>query len=439
MLKRKAMQQFEGWKSMEGNHALLVTGARQVGKSFLINAFAHENYENVVMFDLVENPAVKRSFSQATDADDLALRISLMADAPLVPGKTIVFIDEVQECPEVVTYIKYLVQRGDYDYVLSGSLLGVQLENVRSFPVGYVTEVRMYPLDFEEFCWAMGANEQAYETVKACVREGNEVPDFLHERMLGLFRRYLLVGGMPDAVDSFVESKQVDPVRTAQSDIRRQYHIDISKYAPKDRRLVIQDIFDRIPAQLSQQNRRFELSSIENVKRYSQVSDAFLWLAAAGVAIPVYNVSAPAFPLMVNEQRKTFKLFSNDVGLLSSAFTKRDVAGFLDGTPPMNLRGVYENFIAQELVALGFTPRYFTKKGIGELDLLFERADGRVVAIESKSGRSYRAHKALDNALGTKGYGIDEAYVLAECNVSKDGHITYLPVYAAGCLDEAGA
>ena len=435
MLKRKALDQFQSWKQRADNHGLLVTGARQVGKTYLLEEFGRQSYQNVVKFDLIEDAAACRSFAQATSAEDLAFRLEVMADGPLVPGQTLVIIDEVQECPEVITYAKYLVNDGKYDYAFSGSLLGVLLGNIRSFPVGYITEVQMFPLDFEEFTWACGLSESAWDEVRRSLAAKEPVPGFLHERMLQLFHRYLLVGGMPDVVNAYLETNGVDAPRVAQANIRSQYGIDITKYAPVERRLVIQNIFNLIPAELTKQNRRFNLSDIENVKRHDQVSDDFLWLAAAGVALPAYNISQPSYPLVCNSQRKLLKLFSNDVGLLTGSFLKRDAAELLDGKVKGSLGGVYENFVAQELAAHGFPLHYFTKKGIGELDLVTERPDGAVMVFKVKSGSGYKTHAAIDKALAVENYQIDEAYVLAECNTEFDGAVLYMPVYAAGVFD----
>lgn len=435
MLKRKAFAKLTAWKQRAENHALLITGARQVGKSTLLEAFGRSAYPHVIRFDLIENTAACASFAQATSAEDLAFRIEVMASAPLVPGQTLVILDEVQACPEIVTYAKYLVREGKYDYAFSGSLLGVLLENIRSFPVGYVTEVQMFPLDFEEFTWACGLPETAWDEIRRALAARQPVPDHLHARMLQLFHRYLLIGGMPDAINAYRETNGIDAPRTAQANIRRQYGIDITKYAPVARRLLIRNIFELIPAELSKQNRRFNLSDIANVKRYEQVADDFLWLAAAGVALPAYNVSQPAYPLVCNSQRKLLKLFSSDVGLLTGSFLKRDAAAILDGRAKASLGGVYENFVAQELVAHGFPLHYFTKKGIGKLDLVTQRADGAVLAFEVKSGTGYKTHAAMDNALAVKDYQLDEAYVLAECNVAPHGKVLYLPIYAAGVFE----
>lgn len=435
-MRRKAYAKLKQWKERKGRQALLVTGARQVGKTYLIREFARAEYDVFVEFNLLLDNRVRASFASAESAGDLSLRISVAADRTLVMGKTLIFIDEVQECPEIVTFIKGLVDEGRYDYVLSGSLLGVELKNIRSWPVGYLSEVRMYPLDFEEFCWANGLTGEAFDIARSCFAECREVPDFVHVRLTELFHRYLLVGGMPDVVTAFVEEGAIDRPRALQADIRTFYEADISKYAPEERRLVIHEVFRLIPSELQSQNRRFRLSSITGVKRFDSVQNDFLWLTNANVALPVYNVFQPTHPLLMNDQRATFKLFMSDVGLLTGTFRKRDSLEFFDGAVSTNMGGVYENYVAQELSSHGFDLYYFTKRGIGELDFLVEDGMDRVLAFEVKSGRGYRTHAALDNALAKEGYGITSAYVLAETNVSSDDVVTYLPLYMAGLFGE---
>jgi len=429
MLRRKALQRFQFWKQHATHQALLVTGARQVGKTFLIRLFASKAYPVVVEFNLVDNRVARDSFNQATSADDLLLRISVASSTQLVPRHTLIFIDEIQECPQIVTFIKFLVDKGDYDYVLSGSLLGVELEGVRSAPVGYLTEVRMYPMDFEEFCWSQGLPDDVFDRVRQSFHETASVVDFIHTRLTDLFHAYLLVGGMPDAVNAYKQGTGIDQVRIAQQGIWDFYASDIGKYAPKDRRLVIKDIFSLIPSELSSQNRRFRLSSIPQIKRYSQVADEFLWLTKANMALATYNVNAPVSPLLLNESHSLFKLFAADVGLLSSQYPKSALLGLLDGIPTMNFGGVYENFAAQELTAHGFALRYFTSKRLGEIDFMIEDRQGLITALELKSGDSYRTHAALDAVMGTSGYDVSQAYVLGETNVEQQGRVTYLPAY----------
>jgi predicted AAA+ superfamily ATPase len=431
MLKRKAMQKLLFWKDNKTKQALLVTGARQVGKTFLVKAFAQENYSVVSEFNLVQNPDIRDSFKQAKNAADLMLRISVASEVQLLKGKTLVFIDEVQECPEIVTFIKFLVDRGDYDFILSGSLLGVELENIHSNPTGYLTEVTMYPMDFEEFCWANGLTDESFALVREAFANKSVIPDYLHNRLTELFHRYLIIGGMPDAIVSFMQDNSVDQVRIIQSGIVEFYKRDISKYAPKDRRLVIKNIFELIPNQLANQNRRFKLSSIDNVKRYTQVEDEFLWLTRAGVALPAYNNNAPVSPLLINESHRLFKLFQSDVGLLSSQYPKQSLLGLLDGKPSANMGGIYENFVAQELTTQGFALRYFSKRKIGEIDFVVEDNYGLIAALEVKSGNDYKTHAALTNALGTSGYDVSNAYVLAETNIEQNKGVIYLPIYMA--------
>lgn len=439
MLKRKAIERFRFWKAHKTKQALLVTGARQVGKSYLIDEFARQSYSHVASFDFVENPTAAKTLAGATDATDFAFRISALSQEPLVPGETAVVFDEIQECPEVLTYIKYLVDQGDYDYILSGSLLGVALEGVRSLPVGYVTEVQMYPLDFEEFCWAQGVPASVLPSLARNAAQAEPVPDYLHDRLTTLFKRYLIVGGMPDAVVSYGASNSLDQVRVLQRDIRRLYREDIAKYAPKDRRLVIQDIYDLIPSELLTPSKRFRLSSIPDVKRFTQVEDEFLWLTRAGVALGETAVTEPVMPLLAAKKRGAVKLLLSDVGLLMGSYVKQTAAALLGDEVSANLGGVYENYVVQELVAHGFAAHYYSGKRVGELDAVVERDDGEILLFEVKSGNSYKTHAALDNALAMWPGPGREAFVLSHANIERDGNVLYLPLYLAGLFSPENA
>lgn len=439
MLRRKAIERFRFWKEHKTKQALLVTGARQVGKSYLIDEFARQSYPHVVSFDFVRNPAAAKALAEATDAADFAFRISVLAQEPLVPGETVVVFDEIQECPEVLTYIKYLVDQGDYDYILSGSLLGVALEGVRSLPVGYVTEVQMYPLDFEEFCWARGLPDSVLPSLARNAARAEPVPDYLHDRLTALFKRYLIVGGMPDAVVSYGASNSLDQVRVLQRDIRRLYREDIAKYAPKDRRLVIQDIYDLIPSELLTPSKRFRLNSIPDVKRFAQVEDEFLWLTRAGVALGETAVTEPVMPLLAAKKKGAVKLFLSDVGLLMGSYVKQTAAALLGDEASANLGGVYENYVVQELVAHGFDAHYYSGKRVGELDAVVERDDGEILLFEVKSGTSYKTHAALDNALATWPTPGREAFVLSHANIERTGDVLYLPLYLVGLFSPENA
>ena len=437
MLKRKVELRFEEWLANAPGKALLVKGARQVGKTFLIEAFAKEHFEHVVKFDMIEQTQVRESFAAAIDADDLFLRMSVAASAPMVAGRTVVIIDEVQRCPQVMTLIKYLLRRDGFRFILSGSLLGVQLENIDSLPVGYITQVDMHPLDFEEFCWACGAAAEVVDAARKAVCGGGALPDFLYNRLMTLFHRYLIVGGMPDAVNAFLATGNLDEVRRVHADIHALYRDDITKYAPRELRALLRDIYTLVPSEAGSKNKRFKLSSLAGVKRFSQVTDHFVWLSGAGVVLSIYNVTAPVSPLLASEQRNLFKLFYLDVGMLMSAYPKKVSQHLFDGVSgadDMNLGAVYESFVAQEFAARNLGLRYFTSKKVGELDFLIEDGMGDITAVEVKSGGEYMSHAALDNALKTPGYGISHAVVLAETNVAESGGIEYLPVFAAGFL-----
>lgn len=439
MLRRKAIERFRFWKEHKTKQALLVTGARQVGKSYLIDEFARQSYPHVVSFDFVKNPAAAKALAEAGDAADFAFRVSVLSQEPLVPGKTVVVFDEIQACPEVLTYVKYLVDQGDYDYILSGSLLGVALEGVRSLPVGYVTEVQMYPLDFEEFCWAQGLPDSVLPSLAQNAVRAEPVPDYLHDRLTALFKRYLIVGGMPDVVVSYGTSNALDQVRVLQRDIRRLYREDIAKYAPKDRRLVIQDIYELVPSELLTPSKRFRLNSIPDVKRFTQVEDEFLWLTRAGVALGETAVTEPVMPLLAAKKKGAVKLFLSDVGLLMGSYVKQTAAALLGDEASVNLGGVYENYVVQELVAHGFDAHYYSGKRVGELDAVVERDDGEILLFEVKSGTSYKTHAALDNALATWPSPDREAFVLSHANIERDGDVLYLPLYLVGLFSPENA
>lgn len=438
MIRRKVESELQRWLESGTDRALVVTGARQVGKTYLVRDFAAKHFKNVAYFDLATDRATLEAFAAATSADDLSLRISIATDVPLTPGDTVIIIDEVQEVPEILTFVKALVQKHNFRYILSGSLLEVRLEAVSSLPVGYATNLQMFGLDFEEFCWAMGLTNQAFTELRTSFTASTPVPDFLHKRLLDLWHRYLIVGGMPQAVADYAAHGYVDRVREIQTDIRDYYRQDITKYAPRELRLILTDIFDLIPSELQMPNRRFKLSDIRDVKRYSQVQQHFLWLAGAGVALPTYNVDAPVRPLLASQQRNVFKLFASDVGLLTSSFPKPALLGLLDGSSDINLGGITENAVATQLAAHGFALRYFTSKKIGELDFVVENNAGKVAALEVKSGSRFRSHTALNNALDVPEYTIDRAFVFVDSpkvNLEENGKILYAPIYCASLLE----
>jgi predicted AAA+ superfamily ATPase len=429
MLKRKALEEFAAWRGGHGNRALLVTGARQVGKTYLAKEFLHAEYENVIEFDLVEQGDVRDAFDAARNVDELFMAISAFAGQRLVPGRTVIFINEVQKCKEAITAIKYLVQRKDYDYVLSGSLLGIGLRDIRSLPVGYVHIVDMYPLDFEEFCWANGVDDDIIDGVRRCFEERAPVFEPVHERLLSLFHHYLMVGGMPAAVEQFVANKDMGAVHSVQGDIIRLYRDDISQYAPDEYKLVIREIFDQMPSQLDSQSKRFTFSSIAPRGTYERYENQVLWFINAGVALQVISVTEPRRPLKLSEKRSCFKLFMDDVGLLCRACGMGVVRGILSDKLGVNYGSIYENAVSQELKAHGHDLHYCRSKKLGEVDFVCEHGGGTALPIEVKSGKDYKRHSALNSVISSPNYEIEQAFVLCEDNVSEDGKVLYLPTY----------
>lgn len=430
MLKRKALAQFETWFQTRTKQALLVTGARQVGKTFLIREFARSHWEHVVEINFLENTDARAAVETATNSTELFMRLTVFANAPLVPGKTVFFLDEIQECKEAVTAIKFLKEREDFDYILSGSMLGVELKSIASAPVGFLSTVKMYPLDFEEYCWANGLDENVIDVARCAFEKKQPLDEFVHKRLLSLFHRYLISGGMPDAVSSFAESDDIARARTAQEAIVTQYRWDISKYAD-NRARVVRRIFDLMPSEISQQDKRFVVRDVEGDSHFDRYDNDFMWLTDANVALPTYNVREPRYPLAVNLESAKFKLFSSDVGLLTYQCGMDVVRGILGDRPDINFGAIYENAVAQELAAHGHSLYYFKARNVGELDFVIQTSEGRVVPVEVKSGKGYKRHSALTHALSTPNYGIEEAIVLCEGNIEVSDQISYLPVYLA--------
>ena len=438
MLQRKAYNKLKDWKHSATTRAMLVTGARQVGKTYIIREFGKSNYKHFIEFNFLENPQAANAINNATDSNDLFARLSAFATEPLVEGHTLIFIDEVQECKEFVTAVKFLLEKGGYDYILSGSMLGVELRDINSWPVGYLSELVMYPLDFEEFCWANGlAPDLFVSIVQDAYVNKTPVPDYLHTRLLDLFHSYLIVGGMPDAVQEFQTSSNLQQVRNIQRDIITLYRHDIAKYAGSAQRNVKQ-IYDLIPAELNAQNKRFVIKDIDGCSRLTRYENDFLWAADAGVALPVYNTTEPRYPLLLNKESRKFKLFMNDVGLLCAACDMNTTRAIINNRTDVNYGSIYENAICCEIACSGKELFYFANRTAGELDFVMQTDDGKVVPIEVKSGKTYKRHSALNKVLSTPNYDLDYGVVLCEGNVETAGNVFYLPVYmvpfVAGCV-----
>lgn len=431
MLKRKIDSYLKRFYETT-DKALLITGARQVGKSFSIREFG-KAFKSFIEINFVDNPEAIRIFRSAKNSRDILERLSVIPGVKLMKGETLIFFDEVQLCPEIVTAIKFLVDEGSYRYILSGSLLGVELRDLRSEPVGYMGVQQMYPLDFVEFISALGITEKVLESLRRAWETRTPVDSFVHEKIMELFRLYLVVGGMPAAVNQYIKTHDLGQVLEIQKDIIHLYKRDIAQYAP-EQKLSLSEIFELIPPELNAANKRFILKSLNKNAKFERYQNDFLWLKNAGVALPVYNVEEPKVPLLLARSRNLFKLFQSDVGLLASQYAEGIQLRILMGDKNINFGSVYENAVAQELVAHGIQPYYYNNKKRGELDFVIE-LEGNVLPIEVKSGKDYVLHRALANIMDCPDYTLPEALVLCNDNVKKVGNITYAPVYMSMFLE----
>jgi len=433
MIKRKIDKYLAEYYSST-KKALLITGARQTGKTYSIRQFGKSHFESLVEINFIEMSEASSVIAGAKNSRDLLLRISTLTSQPLIEGKTLIFFDEVQECPEIVTAIKFLVDEGSYHYILSGSLLGVELKDLRSEPVGYMDIKEMYPLDMEEFFTAVGLSQMAMDDLRDAWENKRPVDEFVHTKLIELFRLYLIVGGMPAAVQRYLDSNNLQEVLAEQQAILRLYKRDIAKYDKKNK-LYLEEIFDLIPSELNAKNKRFILKNLNENAKFSHFENSFIWLKEAGVALPVYNVEEPVIPLKLSRSRNLFKLFQNDVGLLASQYADGIQLRLLSDAKSINFGSVYENVIAQELHAHGFDLYYFNSKKQGELDFVIEK-DGKSLPIEVKSGKDYHRHNALSNVISNQSYHISEVIVFSNDNFKQSDMVMYLPIYMAMFLEK---
>ncbi len=409
------------------NKALLLSGARQVGKTYAIRRYAQQAGLDLVEMNFLLQPETKRIPEGAANVQELLLRISAYANKPLKPGKTLIFFDEVEEYADILTWVKALVDEGRFKYALSGSLLGLELKNVRSEPVGYMSEFQMFPLDFEEFIRNVGVSGEVMDAVREAWEQRKPVDAYIHEKLIRLFNLYLIVGGMPQAVQTYVDTNDLQRVLLEQQAILALYRKDIARY-DQDNKLYINDIFELIPSELNAKNKRFILKNLNEHIKFSRHENSFVWLRDADMALPTYNVEEPRVPLKLNELRSLFKLFQNDVGLLASQYVGGIQLKILQGDVNINNGAIYENAVAQELHAHGWKLRYFNSKKQGEVDFLLEQ-DDEIIPLEVKSGKDYQRHSALNNVLKNKEYGIRRAIVLTNDNLSENGNVLYAPIY----------
>lgn len=431
---RKDSFTIEEWMQ-NSNKALLVTGARQTGKTWLIRDEIKKSGYTKFEVNFIDQPDLVDYLNTQTSAEDFLVKLKLIMPEECKPHETVVFFDEIQKCPEIVTKIKFLVEEGSFKYVMSGSLLGVELKGIASAPVGYLTVLRMYPMDFEEFMIANNVSEATLDMLKEKFDTCQPVDEFLHQRLLSMFFVYLIVGGMPDAVKTYIATKDIREVDKVQRDITTLYKEDFSQYESEDKRLKLISIYDIIPTELNKQNKKFVFTMLDKELKFDRYENSFLWLKDAGVVLPVYNVDAPIVPMKASKNSNIFKLFSSDTGLLTSAYPTETKIELINKNGEVNNGAHFENAVAQQLTANGFEPYFCKKKNTGELDILIEMS-GKVVPIEVKSGKSYKVHKALDNFMKIPDYHIEKAYVFSMGNVEREGAVTYLPIYMCYLLKE---
>lgn len=433
MLFRKIEAQIEDHLKSDSHAIMLIDGARQVGKTYIIRHVGQKLFENYIELNLVEDYVGARLFANAKTVEDFYLAVSMLAgDRMKEKENTLIFIDEIQAYPHLLTLLKFLAQDDRFTYIASGSLLGVTLAQTTSIPMGSIRMVRMFPLDFEEFLYANSMNALVVSSLRKKYERQESLDEATHAKVLDMFRKYLLVGGMPDAVNAFVTEKNIQLVRQIQSEIYAYYAADASKY-DDGRKLKIRRIYDLIPSNLGNKKKRVVAQSIENKrgKTFADYQDEFDYLISAGIALSVQAISTPVFPLIQSSGKNLLKLYLNDVGILSGILYGNNIQAILSDEESINLGSVYECVVASELIAHGHKLFYYDNRTKGEVDFLIDDYDSlSAVPIEVKSGKDYTVHSALNAFVSNEDYHVKKAIVLSnEREITTKNKITYLPIY----------
>lgn len=433
MLERKFTSFLTSFLREEPNKILLVNGARQIGKSYLIRYVGKKLFSHFVEINLKEDIEGDRVFADVRTPDDLYMRLSnFYSEALGDKSDTLIFLDEIQNYPHLMTMLKFLNQESRYRFIASGSQLGVALSETPSVPLGSVTIAQMYPLDFEEFLWATGVGKEWIENIRQCYLDKRSLDNSTHNILLKRFQYYLLVGGLPEAVNNYLVDRNMVRVRQTHRDIHDLYRIDASQY-DKEHKLIIRKIYDLIPSNLENKKKRMVYKNIEGKtgKTFSDYADEFEYLTNSGVALEVSAISNPRFPLAESDKKKLVKLYLNDVGLLTHLLYDLNVNAVLQDIKSINLGTVYESVVAQELVAHGFKLHYYDNKKKGEVDFLIDDYAGlTVLPLEVKSGKDYTEHSALTKFIENPEYGISQAIVFSnEREIFTKKGVTYLPIY----------
>ena len=435
MLYRKITSYIEEYLKSNTDKILILEGARQIGKSFSIREAGKRLYKNFVEVNFVEDDENDQLFKNIHKKEDFYLTLSMIAGEKLSNrSDTLVFLDEIQHYPQYLTLLKFLREDGRYRYIASGSLLGIALQDTTSIPVGSITIKQMYQLDFEEFLIANGFGTDAIAMLRQAFENRQSLSEERHNRMLDMFRRYLLVGGMPDAVNTYLDTHNIVKVREVQESIRELYAADAAKYEKEhSKKLLIRRIYEMIPSQMENKKKRIVAQEIRGKEgdRFAQYQQEFEYLVSSGIALSVHAISNPHFPLSESLQKNLLKLYLNDVGLLTGQLYRNNIRPVLDDVRSINLGSVYESVIAQELRAHGHKLFYYDNRKQGEVDYLIDDYTAMCAyPIEVKSGKDYTVHSALNNLLKNPDYNIQAAAVISnERSMYQDGKVTYMPVY----------
>ena len=433
MLFRKIEAVIEAHLKSDSDKILLIDGARQVGKTYIIRHAGRKLFKNFIEINLAEDFVGRKLFANAKSVEDFYLQLSMVAGDKMKQRKnTLIFLDEIQVYPHLLTMLKFVSQERRFTFIASGSMLGVTLAETSSIPMGSIRKIRMFPLDFEEFLYANGMNSFAVSAIRE--KFGKlETPDLpVHEKMMDLFRKYLLVGGLPDAVNTYISTKNIQAVREIQTEIHEYYAADASKY-DHEKKLKIRRVYDLVPSNMENKKKRIVAQEIEHKKGkiFSDYHNEFDYLVSSGTALAVQAISAPVFPLIESSGKNLLKLYLNDVGILSGILYRNNIRAIFDDEKSINLGAVYESVVAQELAAHEHKLFYYDNRSKGEVDYLIDDYDTlSAVPIEVKSGKDYTVHSALNNFVSNDDYHVKKAYVLSnERAVTQKGKIIYLPVY----------
>lgn len=435
MLYRKITKRLEEYLRSDSSRMLMVDGARQIGKSFIIRHVGQQMFPNFIEINMEEDKLGERIFAEARTTNDFYMALSVVAgDKMKERGNTLVFIDEIQAYDHLLTLVKFLMQERRFTYIASGSLLGVTLRRTQSVPMGSLDVEHMYPMDFEEFLIANNVGAMAIDVMRESFRKNEGLSGAMHNKMMDLFKKYLIVGGLPKAVSTFVESRNIMEIRSVQNEVHELYEVDCTKYEEEhNRRLKIRRIYEMVPSNLENKKKRVVIKDIENKswKRTDSYLEEFDYLISAGVTLEVKAISKPSYPLIENSGKNLLKLYLNDVGILSAIYYRNNIKAVMDDIRSINLGSVYETVVAQELKAHGYGLYYYDNKKNGEVDFLIDDADNLSnIPIEVKSGKDYSLHSALSRFLTMDEYNIRRAYVLSnEPRVYTENGITYIPVY----------